>query len=121
MREKVIRSKKVSVLNNTRVTSVLGGKMVSGIKARTAGDEKALSVQGVFVEIGLIPNAEFTKGLEKNEAGEIKVDCLNRTNIPGIFAAGDVTDVPEKQIIIAAGEGSKATLGAFKYLSNLPA
>jgi len=70
------------------------------------------------VEIGLIPNSHFALSLDKNALGEIKVDCHNRTNISGIFAAGDVTDVPEKQIIIAAGEGSKASLSAFKYLNQ---
>lgn len=118
MREKVEKSKKVSILNNSQVMEVSGDKMVSGIKVKRAEEEKRLSVQGVFVEIGLIPNSEFAKDLEKNELGEIKVDSYNRTDIPGIFAAGDVTDLPEKQIIVAAGEGAKASLGAFKYLSE---
>lgn len=117
MQEKINKSEKVSVLNSTQITAVIGDKMVSTIKIKKEDKEKTLFVQGVFVEIGLIPNAEFAKILDKNEKGEIKVDSYNKTNIPGIFAAGDVTDVPEKQIVIAAGEGSKATLGAFKYLS----
>ena len=116
MQEKVRASDKVTVMNNTKVTAVLGEKLVSGIKVKTKDKEETLSVQGVFVEIGLVPNAEFTKDIDKNEFGEIKVDSYNRTNSPGIFAAGDVTDVPEKQIIIAAGEGSKAALSAFRYL-----
>ena len=116
MQEKVRASDKVTVMNNTQVTAVLGEKLVSGIKVKTKDKEETLSVQGVFVEIGLVPNAEFTTDLDKNEFGEIKVDSYNRTNSPGIFAAGDVTDVPEKQIIIAAGEGSKAALSAFRYL-----
>lgn len=66
-----------------------------------------------------MPNFEFAKDVEKNELGEIKVNFRNETNIPGIFAAGDVTDAPEKQIIIAAGEGSKAALGVFRYLAHL--
>jgi len=118
MREKVSQSKKVDVLNNTRVTAILGDKMVSGIKIRRGDKEETLAVEGVFVEIGLIPNSEFAKEVEKNERGEIKVNAYNETNIPGIFAAGDVTDVPEKQIIIAAGEGAKATLSAFRYLAK---
>ena len=61
---------------------------------------------------------EFLKDIERNNSGEIKVNSRNETNIPAIFAAGDVTDVPEKQIIIAAGEGSKAALSAFRYLSR---
>jgi len=118
MREKVSESKKVSILNSTQVTAVLGDRMVSGIKIRKQDKEETLPVQGVFVEIGLIPNSEFAKELEKNELGEIKVNCRNETNIPGIFAAGDVTEVPEKQIIVAAGEGAKAALSAFRYLTQ---
>jgi alkyl hydroperoxide reductase subunit F len=118
MQEKVKASKKVSILNNARVTAILGDKMVKGIELKIAKTEKILPVEGVFVEIGLVPNSEFVIGLEKNESGEIKVNSYNETNIPGIFAAGDVTDVPEKQIIIAAGEGSKAALGAFRYLAQ---
>ena len=100
------------------MTAVLGQKMITGIKVKKEGKEEMLSVQGVFVEIGLIPNSEFAKDIERNELGEIKVNCHNETSIPGIFAAGDVTDVPEKQIIIAAGEGSKASLSAFRYLAQ---
>jgi len=118
MREKIEGNKKVSVLNNTRITAIIGDKMVSGIKIKTEEAEKTLSAQGVFVEIGLIPNSDFTRDIDKNEQGEIKVNSRNETAVPGIFAAGDVTDVPEKQIIIAAGEGSKAALGAFRYLSQ---
>ncbi len=118
MREKVTAEKKVSVLNNSQVTAVLGDKLVTGIKIKAEDKEKTLSVQGVFVEIGLMPNSEFVKGIDKNERGEIKVTPYNETNIRGIFAAGDVTDVPEKQIIIAAGEGSKAALSAFRYLAR---
>lgn len=119
MQEKVKESDNATVLNNTRVTAILGDKMVNGIKIKnSAGKEKILAVQGVFVEIGLIPNSEFAKELEKNEQGEIKVNSRNQTNIPSIFAAGDVTDVPEKQIIVAAGEGAKAALEAFRYLSE---
>ena len=118
MQEKVKSSDKVEVLNSTQVTAVIGDKMVTGIKIKKEAQEKTLSLQGIFVEIGLIPNSEFVKGLDKNELGEIKVDSYNRTNVPGVFAAGDVTDVPEKQIIIAAGEGSKATLSAFRYLAQ---
>lgn len=118
MQEKVKTSNKVTILNNSRVTAVLGDKMVTGIKVKREDKEEAIFIQGVFVEIGLIPNSDFTRDIDKNNWGEIKVDSYNRTNIPGIFAAGDVTDVPEKQIIIAAGEGSKATLGAFRYLAQ---
>ncbi len=119
MREKVEASKNVTVLNNSQVTAIVGERMVSGIKIRREGKEEQLVLQGIFVEIGLIPNSDFANEVEKNQFGEIKVNSCNETNIPGIFAAGDVTDVPEKQIIIAAGEGSKAALSAFRYLSQL--
>jgi len=118
MREKVEKSGVVTVLNGAQVTSILGDKMVNAMKVKREGREETIEVQGVFVEIGLIPNSEFAAELAKNEFGEIKVNNRNQTNIPGIFAAGDVTDVPEKQIIIAAGEGSKACLSAFRYLSE---
>lgn len=118
MREKVLNNSKVSILNNSQVTAVIGDKMVNAIRVKSKKKEEKLPVEGVFVEIGLIPNSTFVKGIDKNERDEIKVTAYNETNIPGIFAAGDVTDVPEKQIIIAAGEGAKAALGVFKYLSK---
>ena len=116
MREAVQGSDKVSIFNNTKVEEVLGDRMVSAIRIKREDKENLLSVQGVFVEIGLIPNSDFIPGINKNNSGEIIVNSRNETNIPGIFAAGDVTDVPEKQIVIAAGEGAKAALGVFKYL-----
>lgn len=117
MQERVRGSSKVSIINNAQVRAVVGGKMVSGIRVvESGGKEELLAVQGVFVEIGLVSSSEFARGVDKNERGEIKVDCYNRTSSPGIFAAGDVSNVPEKQIIIAAGEGAKAAIGAFKYL-----
>jgi alkyl hydroperoxide reductase subunit F len=116
MREQLEKSDKVTIFNQAQVTTVLGDKFVSAIKIKRQGKEENLSVQGVFVEIGLIPNSECAPEVEKNSLGEIKVNCHNETSVAGIFAAGDVTDVPEKQIIIAAGEGAKATLSAFRYL-----
>ncbi|HOX09503.1 MAG TPA: FAD-dependent oxidoreductase [Candidatus Omnitrophota bacterium] len=118
VREKIEKSPIATVLNDSVVKAVLGEKMVNAIKIETKGKEQTLAVQGVFVEIGLLPNSDFAGELKRNPAGEIIVNSRNETNIPGIFAAGDVTDVPEKQIIIAAGEGSKACLSAFRYLSS---
>jgi alkyl hydroperoxide reductase subunit F len=118
MREKVTESGKVTVINNARVTAILGDVFVNGISFTEETGEKELPVQGIFVEIGLIPNSIFAGSIKKNELDEIKVNCRNETSIPGIFAAGDVTDVPEKQIIISAGEGAKAALTAFKYLAE---
>jgi len=118
MRQKVEAGGNVTILNNSQVLSVSGDKFVSGIRIKNSSGEKELAVQGVFVEIGLIPNVAFAEDLEKNARQEIKINSRNETNIPGIFAAGDVTDVPEKQIIIAAGEGSKAALSVYRYLAQ---
>ncbi len=111
-------SKFVSYLGH-EVVRILGDDRVQGIviKSRKTGEQTELAVEGVFVEIGLLPNSEFVRGLvQLNEWGEIEVDCRCETNVPGIFAAGDVTMVPEKQIIVAAGEGSKAALAAYDFL-----
>ena len=115
-REKVKKSDKVEILNNTETVEVKGEKFVSGILVK-GDEERDLSVQGIFVEIGSVPAVEFLQGIiELNEMNEIRVSNRNETSVPGIFAAGDCTDVPEKQIIIAAGEGSKAALAAYSYL-----
>jgi alkyl hydroperoxide reductase subunit F len=116
MREQVEKSDKVTILDNTQVVAIIGDKMVKGVNIKRDNELENLAVEGVFVEIGLIPNSEFAKEVQKNERGEIKINRRNETNIPGIFAAGDVTDIEEKQIIIAAGEGSKAVLSASRYL-----
>ena len=116
MRDKLESADNVTVINNAEVIKILGRKMVEGLRYRIGDEEKELSAGGVFVEIGLIPNSEFTRGIDKNKQGEILVNSITETNVPGIFAAGDVTDVIEKQIIIAAGEGAKAALKAFRYL-----
>ncbi|MFA4992897.1 MAG: FAD-dependent oxidoreductase [Candidatus Omnitrophota bacterium] len=118
MRQKVEGAANVTVFNNSQVISVTGDKFVGAIKIKDNSGVRDLSVQGVFVEIGLVPNSAFARDVEKNNRGEIKINLRNETNIPGIFAAGDVTDVPEKQIIIAAGEGSKAALSVFRYLAT---
>lgn len=118
MKEQILASKAVTVLPDTHVTQILGDRFVKGVRIQKEGKEELLDVQGIFVEIGLWPNSEFAPSLKKNELNEIFVNSRNETNIPGIFAAGDVTDVPEKQIIIAAGEGAKAALSAFRYLAQ---
>lgn len=118
MRQKVEESGIVTVMNNSKIKAIVGDKMVKGIKINREGTEELVNVEGVFVEIGLVPNSKFAKDIDKNKYGEIKTNINNETNVLGIFAAGDVTDVPSKQIIIAAGEGSKAALAAFKYLNQ---
>lgn len=105
------------------VTAILGSKSVEKIRIEKNGSGETIEIplQGVFIEIGLQPNVDFIgKNVDQNEAREIKVDCWCRTNVPGLYAAGDVTSVPEKQIIVAAGEGAKASLKAWEDLINLP-
>jgi NADH-dependent peroxiredoxin subunit F len=118
MREKVTSSEKVDILNNTSIVEIRGETFVNAIGVKTSEATQDLEVQGVFVEIGLTPNSDLAKDISKNEKDEIIVNCKNETNVEGLFAAGDVTNVPEKQIIIAAGDGAKAALGAFKYLAR---
>jgi alkyl hydroperoxide reductase subunit F len=90
-------------------------------KDRATQQDHLLALEGVFVQIGLVPNTEFLKGtVELSKFGEIVVDAKCHTNVPGVFAAGDVTTVPFKQIVIAAGEGAKAALSAFDYLIRMP-
>jgi len=101
------------------ILEIIGDKNVHGLRIRekTSGKEEVLEVEGVFVEIGLDPNTEFVKGfLKLNEFNEVVVDSMCRTNVPGVYAAGDVTQVHEKQIVVAAGEGAKAALSAYEFL-----
>lgn len=121
--QKIRQSPNVEILSRTEVSEIHGDTFVTGITARNldTGQTQQLSVRGVFVEIGLVPNSSVVKGLLRlNQFNEIPVDCAARTGVPGLYAAGDVTDVPEKQIIIAAGDGAKAALGAYSYLVRLP-
>jgi NADH-dependent peroxiredoxin subunit F len=110
----------VTVHTNAQTTEITGadGK-VNGLryKDRTSGEEHLVPLEGVFVQIGLVPNTEWLKGtLELSRHGEIVVDARGATSLPGVFAAGDATTVPFKQIVIAAGDGAKAALGAFDHL-----
>ena len=85
------------------------------MKDRTTGEERIVNLNGIFVQIGLAPNSSVFKDLvDVNRFGEIAIDTHCRTSIPGVYAAGDVTTVPFKQIIIAMGEGAKASLSAFE-------
>jgi alkyl hydroperoxide reductase subunit F len=114
----------VSIHVNAQTKEITGdGKKVNGLryKDRATSQEHAVALEGVFVQIGLVPNTEFLKGtVELSKYGEIVIDAKCHTNVPGVFAAGDVTTVPYKQIVIAAGEGSKAALSAFDYLIRTP-
>ena len=117
MTEKARAAANVTVYNNAQVKEIHGDTFVKNIRLSQNDKEFDIPVEGVFIEIGLIPNSRIAHNVEKNEHEEIIVDAHNQTNIKGLFAAGDVTDVPEKQIIIAAGEGAKATLSIFRYLN----
>ena len=110
----------VTVIVSAQTTEVHGdGKIVNGLSYndRVSGEAKKIELEGVFVQIGLVPNTEWLKGaVALSRHGEIEVDARGQTSIPGVFAAGDVTTVPYKQIIIATGEGAKAALSAFDHL-----
>jgi alkyl hydroperoxide reductase subunit F len=110
----------VELITSARTTEVVGdGQKVTGLRYedRRTSQPRELELAGVFVQIGLLPNTDFLKGaVELTKFGEVIVDDHGRTSAPGVFAAGDVTTVPYKQIIIATGDGAKAALGAFDYL-----
>jgi alkyl hydroperoxide reductase subunit F len=115
----VTRMAQVEVLLGYETLEILGEQHVSGVRvqSRADGSERTLALDGVFVEIGLLPNTAFAMDvLALNDQGEIVVDCQTNTGVPGVFAAGDATNVRDKQVIIAAGEGAKAALRAHDYL-----
>jgi alkyl hydroperoxide reductase subunit F len=109
----------VDILLNVQVSEIEGTDKVTYMNyiERATSNVKKLYVEGIFIQIGLVPNTDWVKdSLALSKYGEIEVNSHGETSIPGVFAAGDVTTVPYKQIIIAMGEGSKAALGAFDYL-----
>ncbi|MGK6307669.1 alkyl hydroperoxide reductase subunit F [Variovorax sp. DT-64] len=110
----------VEIITNAQTTEITGDQQkVNGLiyKDRATGETRKVPLEGVFVQIGLVPNTDWLKGtLELSRHGEIVVDAKGQTSVPGVFAAGDATTVPFKQIIIAAGDGAKAALSAFDYL-----
>jgi len=119
--EKLESLSNVAILVNAQTTKITGnGERVDGLtyKDRASEEEHNLELQGVFVQIGLVPNTEWLtdSGLKLSQHGEIEIDARCGTNLPGIFAAGDCTTVPYKQIVVAMGAGSKAALSAFDYL-----
>ncbi len=114
----------VAVITGAQTTEVTGdGERVNGLiyKDRHSGAAHTLDLAGVFVQIGLVPNTDWLKGTVKlSPRGEIEVDARGQTSVPGVFAAGDCTVVPYKQIVIAVGEGAKASLSAFDHLIRAP-
>lgn len=124
LQRKLFSLPNVKVIVNAQTTEVAGdGHKVNGIiyKDRTSGESHRVALEGVFVQIGLLPNTGWLKGTVNLSArGEIEVDARGATSVPGVFAAGDATTTPFKQIIIAMGEGAKASLSAFDHLIRSP-
>lgn len=120
MIKKAFSSGLVEYFNKSKVIEILGENFVEAVKIKNleTSKETIFEVGGVFVEIGSFASSNFIDIVEKTKDGEIVVDCMNRTSQEGIFAAGDVTNVFAKQIIIACGEGAKATLAAYEYLNS---
>lgn len=125
----VLQTKLRSLSNVTIITSALtskvvgNGEKVTGLvyQDRVGGGMHEIKLEGIFVQIGLLPNTDWLKGaIALSSRGEIEVDARGQTSLPGIFAAGDATTVPFKQIIISMGEGAKAALGAFDHLIRMP-
>jgi alkyl hydroperoxide reductase subunit F len=110
----------VDIITMAQTTEILGdGQKMTGLqyKDRRTDEVHSLTLDGIFVQIGLLPNSEWIKGtVTTTRHGEIEIDAKGQTNIPGVFAAGDVTNIPFKQIIIAMGDGSRSALSAFDYL-----
>ena len=120
--EKIKKIDKIEVITSVKVAEIKGDQFVSSLTYSngTGGKNKELPVQGIFVAIGSDASSFLVKNVvELNKEDEIKIDSRNRTSQPNIFAAGDVTDISHKQIVIAAGEGAKAALNAYDYLQNL--
>ncbi|WP_027348893.1 alkyl hydroperoxide reductase subunit F [Halotalea alkalilenta] len=125
LQRKLMSLPNVTVLTNALTTEVVGdGNKVSGLvyKDRASGEERTVELAGIFVQIGLVPNTDWLKGsIELSGRGEVIIDERGQTSAPGVFAAGDVTTVPYKQIVIAMGEGAKASLSAFDHLIRITA
>ncbi len=125
LQKKLLSLPNVTVILNAQTTEVSGdGNKVNGLvyADRTSGQSHRVELEGIFVQIGLLPNTDWLKGtLDLSKYGEIEIDARGQTSLPGVFAAGDCTTVPYKQIIIAMGEGAKASLSAFDHLIRSPA
>ena len=124
LQKKLFSLTNVTVITQALSTEVSGdGKKVNGLvyTDRKSGQGHRIDLEGIFVQIGLLPNSEWLRGtIALSARGEIEIDARGETSLPGVFAAGDVTTVPYKQIVIAMGEGAKASLGAFDHLIRTP-
>jgi len=117
--EQAKKSNKIEFVLNATVAEIKGQDFVNTIIVNTIDGTNILKVEGVFVEVGQVVPSDFIKNLVKlNDAGEVIIDNLNQTSVPGIFAAGDATTVPFKQAVISAGEGAKAALAAYNYIQG---
>jgi alkyl hydroperoxide reductase subunit F len=123
LQNKLRSLRNVDIIVSAQTTEVLGnGEKVVGLtyKDRVGGETRKVELDGIFVQIGLVPNTEWLKGaLALSPRGEIEIDARGATSAAGIFAAGDATTSPYKQIVIAMGDGAKASLSAFDYLIRL--
>ncbi len=119
LQDQVMSAAKAEVFTEQKILRIVGDSSVTGLEMESlkTGEARTLDVQGVFVEIGLLPNSQLVVDtLETNRIGEIVIDTRCHTGVAGVFACGDVTDVPFKQVIVAAGEGAKAALAAYDYI-----
>ncbi len=120
--EKLKKAKNLKIFIEYQTEKIEGEVLVEGLVIKNTKDGRSTRLEdtGIFIEIGLVPNSEPVKELvELNQQGEVAINCACETSVPGFYAAGDVTSVPEKQIVVAAGEGAKAVLQAHRYLQRL--
>jgi thioredoxin-disulfide reductase len=119
--KKILADSRINIIWNAQTIEILGDQNVSGIKYidKDTNETKEVKAQGIFIHIGLKPNSDFINEVDKNHSGEILVDSIGQTNIEGLFAAGDITNVAYKQIVISAGMGSIAALSVINYLNKL--
>lgn len=119
--EKLNNTANVQIIYEAKTTKILGNTLVTGLEYEDKNGQKQIldGINGIFAHIGIVPNADFIDIVEKDAVGQIKTDKLGRTSVPGIWAAGDVTDIPFNQISVAAGQGVTALLDAQNYLNQL--
>lgn len=119
LRENIQENQKIKVHYNTTVKEIQGDMFVNGLTIERHGEEKQIPVEGVFIEIGRVPNTEFIKDIvQTDETGHIIIDCNTKTSMPGVFAAGDCAAGTEYQYVISAGQGCMALIKAALYISN---
>ncbi len=118
MKKSILASKKILVIPQAKMLRFEGKGVLERVIYETPEGERAVEVRGALIEIGLVPNSDLIDFVEKNKWREIVVDKRNATNVEGVYAAGDITDVTEKQIAVSVGEGSKAALSVIKYLQS---